>query len=131
MNEDLYPVATENIEEMNTNSILSGNNTFEYTVMPGDSLWKISQTYGTTMEDIKKTSGITSDYLSIGQKLKITMAGKTEVNYPNANKEIKYTVKDGDSLWEVANEHDMTVNQLMQKNNLTSTLLHTGQELYI
>ena len=46
----------------------------EYIVKPGDSLWKISQMYGTTIDAIKQLSGLTSDYLSIGQKLKVPKA---------------------------------------------------------
>ena len=43
----------------------------EYIVKPGDSLWKISQMYGTSIDAIKQASGLDSDYLNIGQKLKV------------------------------------------------------------
>ncbi len=44
---------------------------FEYTVRSGDTLWLLAQRYGTTVDAIKKMSGITSDRLSIGQVLRI------------------------------------------------------------
>lgn len=46
---------------------------FEYIVKAGDSLWKISQMYGTTIDAIKDITGLDSNYLKIGQKLKIPM----------------------------------------------------------
>ena len=44
---------------------------FEYTVRSGDTLWLLARRYGTTVDAIKKMSGITSDRLSIGQVLRI------------------------------------------------------------
>lgn len=43
----------------------------EYTVRPGDTLWLISRRYNTTVDDIKRLNGLTSDMLSIGQMLRI------------------------------------------------------------
>lgn len=43
----------------------------EYTVRPGDTLWLISRRYNTTVDDIKRLNGLTSDLLNIGQILRI------------------------------------------------------------
>ncbi|MBC7363889.1 MAG: LysM peptidoglycan-binding domain-containing protein [Candidatus Aminicenantes bacterium] len=43
-----------------------------YTVKAGDSLYKISRTFGVSMEKIKKDNGLKSENLKIGQKLIIT-----------------------------------------------------------
>lgn len=43
----------------------------EYTVQSGDTLWLLSRRYNTTVDAIKKMSGITSDMLRIGQILRI------------------------------------------------------------
>jgi len=40
-----------------------------YSVVYGDSLWKLSQRFNTTIEAIKNTNGLTKDSLSIGQIL--------------------------------------------------------------
>ncbi|SHE28756.1 LysM peptidoglycan-binding domain-containing protein [Desulforamulus putei] len=42
-----------------------------YTVKKGDSLWVISRTYNTTVEELKRVNRLTSDNLSIGQRLLI------------------------------------------------------------
>lgn len=44
---------------------------FEYTVRSGDTLWILANRYGTTVDAIKQLNGLTSDALSIGQKLRI------------------------------------------------------------
>lgn len=40
-----------------------------YTVKKGDSLWAISRTYHTTVQELKRNNRLTSDNLSIGQRL--------------------------------------------------------------
>jgi peptidoglycan endopeptidase LytE len=43
----------------------------DYTVVSGDSLWKIARQFGTSVAKLKKINGLTTDHLSIGQKLKV------------------------------------------------------------
>ena len=44
---------------------------------------------------------------------------------------IIYTVKSGDSLYQIAKKNNTTVNDIKTLNNLTSNLLSIGQELKI
>lgn len=46
----------------------SGSN---YTVIPGDSLWKISRQFGTTVEEIQAANGLTTTGINSGQTLTI------------------------------------------------------------
>lgn len=94
-----------------------------YVVKKGDSLWLIAKNYNTSVDEIKRLNNLSSNTLSIGQKLKI----------PNAitSNEITYTVKKGDSLWLIANRYDTTVNTIKDKNGLTSNNLSIGQILKI
>ena len=43
----------------------------EYTVQPGDSLWRIASQYDTTVDALMNLNGLTSDLLMIGQVLKV------------------------------------------------------------
>ncbi|WP_058308110.1 cell wall hydrolase [Gracilibacillus massiliensis] len=42
-----------------------------------------------------------------------------------------YTVKKGDSFWKIAKQHGVSVNQLIQTNNYSSSLLYPGATLTI
>ena len=94
-----------------------------YVVKKGDSLWLIAKNYNTSVDEIKRLNNLSSNTLSVGQRLKI----------PNAitSNEITYTVKKGDSLWLIANRYDTTVNAIKDKNGLTSNNLSIGQILKI
>lgn len=47
------------------------NSTIDYTVKSGDSLWKISRLYNTTVAVIRELNNLTSDLLRVGQVLKL------------------------------------------------------------
>lgn len=48
------------------NKTITGNS---YLVSPGDSLWKISREFGTTVEEIQAANGLTNTTIRSGQKL--------------------------------------------------------------
>ena len=93
-----------------------------YVVKPGDSLWKIANSYGISVSELKSANNLTSDLLSIGQQLKIPGGGVTSTIY---------IVKAGDSLWKIANSYGVSVDGIKKLNNLTSNLLSIGQKLKI
>lgn len=97
--------------------------TFEYVVRAGDSLWLIARRYDTTVDAIKNLNGLTSDLLNIGQILKIPASQ----NAPY----VEYTVRPGDSLWLIARRYGTTVDAIKALNGLTSDLLNIGQVLRI
>ena len=106
----------------------SSSNTSEtYTVKAGDSLWKIANQFGLTVAELKNLNGLNSDNLSIGQVLKVSNSNDSSNNNSNNT----YTVKAGDSLWNIANKYGVTVNELKSLNNLTSDSLSIGQVLKI
>lgn len=92
-----------------------------YTVEKGDTLWAIANKYNTTVNQLKQLNNLTSNTISIGQKLKL----------PSTSSENIYIVKKGDSLWAIANKFGVTVNDLVNYNNLTSLTITIGQELKI
>lgn len=98
-----------------------------YTVKSGDSLYSIARKYNVTVNDLINYNNLKSNVLSIGQKIRIpsstTNVGETSSNI--------YTVKSGDSLYSIARKYNVTVNDLMKYNNLTSNLLNIGQQIRI
>ena len=96
-----------------------------YVVVKGDTLYKIANKYGVTVDDLKKKNNLTSNLLNIGQVLIIP---STSGNNLSSN---KYIVKSGDTLYKIANKYGVTIDELKKVNNLTSDLLSIGQILFI
>lgn len=91
-----------------------------YIVKKGDNLYSIANKYNTTVDEIKSLNNLTSNILSINQKLLIP---STKAN--------TYTVKKGDNLYSIARNYNTTVDEIKRKNNLTSNILSIGQVLKI
>ncbi|OAS78014.1 hypothetical protein A3O18_07120 [Ligilactobacillus aviarius] len=100
-----------------------------YTVKAGDSLWGISQTYGTTVNDLKQINNLSSNVIYVGQVLKLKQQANSTSNQAPQSTADTYTVQSGDTLWGIANTHDTTVNNLKQINDLTSDTIYVGQVL--
>ncbi|WP_283579896.1 LysM peptidoglycan-binding domain-containing protein [Ligilactobacillus aviarius] len=100
-----------------------------YTVKAGDSLWGISQTYGTTVNNLKQINNLFSNVIYVGQVLKLKQQSNSTSNQTPQSTTDTYTVQSGDTLWGIANTHDTTVNNLKQINDLTSDTIYVGQVL--
>ena len=128
-----YGISVDKLKEMNklTNNNLSigqkliiNEEKLEednvYVVKIGDTLWSIAKKNGISVDELKKLNDLSSNSLSIGQKLILT-----------GNSKKTYKVKSGDTLYNIAKNNGTTVNDLMELNNLSNTSLSIGQVLYI
>lgn len=90
-------------------------------------MWDLAVSNNTSVKKIKELNNLTSDQLSIGQKLFIPKNGissvKSEGNF--------CTVKKGDTLWDIANKYNTSVSELKNLNNLNTNILQIGQILKI
>ncbi|GGB12456.1 LysM peptidoglycan-binding domain-containing protein [Macrococcus hajekii] len=99
-------------------------NAAEYTVNSGDTLWGISQQYGTSVANVKAENGLSSDLIYPTQVLKVNeTAAKTNSNV--------YHIVAGDTLGKIASKFNVTVAQLKAWNNLSSDLIIAGKTLYV
>lgn len=101
-----------------------------YVVKAGDTLWNIAKKYGLSVDELKSLNNLTSNALSIGQRLKIKPSTQTP-SVPEPDTGEYYIVKKGDTLYGIAGRYGMTVNELKSLNNLTSNALSIGQRLLI
>lgn len=92
-----------------------------YIVKKGDTLYQIAQKNNTTVNELKSLNNLSSNTLSIGQKIIL----------PSNNSTISYIVKKGDTLYQIAQKYNTTVNTLKNLNNLTSNTLSIGQKLIL
>ena len=90
-----------------------------------ESLYSIAKLYGLTISDLKGINDLSSNNLSIGQKLNI----KNETSkVPNSQIHI---VTKGDTLFSVSKLYSLTVEELKKINGLNSNDLSIGQALLI
>lgn len=97
-----------------------------YVVKNGDSLYSIANKFGVSVESLKSINGITGNLINVGQRLVIP----SDV-VVNPGDYVVYTVKRNDSLWNIANSYGVSVNDIVDYNNLGTTVLQIGQQLLI
>lgn len=96
-----------------------------YIVVKGDTLYSIAKSLDTTVEELKKLNSINNNMLTLGQMLKVPVkivdVGDTDI----------YQVKEGDTLYSIANKYNISVNELKAINELDSDILSIGQILNV
>lgn len=109
-----------------------------YKVVSGDTLSKIAQKYGTSYQQIMSLNNLSSTTIYPGQTLKVSGSKQqtTTNNQATASKPANtasgtYTVVKGDTLSKIAQAHNTTYTQLMETNNLSSTMIYVGQTLQV
>lgn len=113
-------------------------------VKRGESLWVISRKYGVSTSAIARANGIRNPrYIRPGQLLWIPVPNSSRTVYSTKKPQrlsntavsdktaIRYRVRKGDTLWEIAREFGVTVADLKRWNNLRTSLLRPGQRLVI
>ena len=100
-------------------------------VKKGDTLWGLSNRYGTSINSIKSENKLKSDIIYIGQTLSINGKSSSGSNSGSKSSSSTYKVVKGDSLWKIANKYKMTVNQLKSLNGLKTDLIRIGQVLKV
>ena len=97
-----------------------------YIVKPGDTLWKIANTYGVSVNDIVDFNNLGTTFLQVGDQLLIpNSVTSSDVNG------ITYVVKPGDTLWNISKKYNVSVNEIKEANSLTNNMISIGQELII
>lgn len=112
-------------------------NRVEHRVSKGESFWTISRRYGVTTRQLAAWNGMAPrDTLSIGQKL-IVWTSKSapqstamSIGGKTTTRKLHYTVRNGDSLYLIANRFRITINDLVRWNKIDKNkILRPGQKL--
>lgn len=127
-----------------------------HTVREGDSLWDIALEYDVTVDQLLQLNPEVSKSMLVGQTLIISQASapseSSQTETPSSTPETEepeeeqpeeepeedasasprtHTVQDGDSLWDIAIQYDVSVEQLQQLNPDISKSMLVGQTLII
>ena len=104
----------------------------EYSITKGDTLWGISQQYNVSVSDLKSWNNLNSNLIYPNQTLTVSSEAKssnsTSTKPSNAS---TYTVKSGDTLYAISSKYNISVDQLMAWNNLSSTLIYPGDQFKV
>lgn len=108
-------------------------------VQPGDTFWDLSRKYKVNSHSIARWNGMAiRDPLKTGQKLviwtKASSAGRASASMgANTIQRISYRVRNGDSLYRIAQKFNVAVNDLKRWNSFKSKYLQPGQtiKLYV
>jgi LysM repeat protein len=95
--------------------------TSTYKVVSGDTLWKLSQRFGTSINSIKSLNNLTSDTIYVNQDLLV----------PSTNNATTHKVVSGDTLYKIAKTYGTSIDNLKNINNLSSDMIYVGQTLKV
>ncbi len=132
---------------LSTSDIIASNNQnssnqLTYKVKSGDMLGKIASKYGVSVTNLMQWNNLGSSIIHVGQLLYIYSGSPSESVTSNSSQNLAdngtrssssktYTVKPGDSLWNISQKHSLSIEQIKRLNNLNSTTIKPGQRLII
>lgn len=115
-------------------------------VNPGETLFSIAKKYKLTLDELKALNQMTENTVFLGQKL-IVRAAETPKTVapptiqkpmitpvtpqPPSFKQDTYIVQQGDTLWKIAKQFNISVDKIKTVNKLDSDILIVGQELTV
>ncbi len=95
-----------------------------YIVKRGDSLYQIASSFNTSVAEIKRRNDLKSNTLQVGQKLTIQTG--------NPSGATQYTVRSGDTPYEIAKKFGMNLSVFLTLNGLNSrSRIYPGQKLWV
>jgi len=114
-----------------------GRTKISYQVRAGDSFWTIAKRHGTSVGALTNWNGMApGDTIKPGQTLVIWTQPKTEtlaqdrLENRSLVRKVSYRVRRGDSLARIANKFNLSVKDIVDWNQVsTSSYIHPGQSL--
>ena len=146
---DKVKSSVNNSQSNQQSNVEVSKSTDTYQVQAGDSVWKIANKFGMTVDQFRSLNNLSGNFIYPGQTLKVNQVSNNSVNVVKTidkqfNNTLKgsglqtstttkgnYKVNPGDSLWRIASKHGMTLEQLKALNGLTSNFIYPGQMLSV
>jgi len=117
---------SKEIEEKESSQISKNAVEIEFhTVKEGETLYSLSNWYGTTVNELKIQNGLNSNLIRVNQILRVS-------NFDTSMMmdDLKYwTVSKGDTLYNISKRNGISVEELKRLNGLTTNLIKIGQKL--
>ena len=105
----------------------------DYEIQKGDCLWSIAKQFQLSIQDIARTNNLDiKETLHPGLCLKIPNSEAENNLLKEPTSTVIHTVQKGESLWEIAQQYHLSLEQLSEVNKLKQpNSLHIGQEVKI
>lgn len=105
-----------------------------HVVEKGDTLYKISQKYSITVEQLKLFNNLTDEKVIIGQKIFLTPSDAPKNEYVTQKpipKNGYHTVKKGETIYRISKIYNLEIMDIMQFNNLETFDIKEGQKVWL
>lgn len=115
-----------------------------YVVKKGDGLYSIGKKFNLTVDELKLLNGLTSNELSVGQKLKVKKSEnpietkknqievkETTITEKNTSMPEFHLVEKGEGLYGISKKYGISIDELKSINLLETEDLSIGQKLYL
>ncbi len=131
--ENIFLSDTTEIPNTENPNIENNTETIYYTVKRGDTLSKIATAYRTTVEEIAQINEIQNvNLIYPNQVLKILVNTNIHGSESNSTGKTYYTIKRGDTLWQIASKYGVSVQNIVNWNNIQNpNLIYSGQRIII
>lgn len=117
-------------------------NASSYKVQSGDTLWSIANDHNLSLIELKTLNNLSTDSIQPNQVIKVatdkaikstnnTETRKESKLHSKTNSASTYTVQAGDTLSQISQKYNVSINDLIAWNNLDSTLIFPGNVLSV
>ena len=122
---NIKPAPATNSTAATTTTTSSKPSPKTHIVEGGETLFRIAQKYGISVDDVKAWNGLTSNGLSVGQKLLVAKPGNAADTRPQPNEKtladqdyetVVHTIEEGETLYAIAAKYETTVTQIRKDN---------------
>ncbi len=120
----------------------------QHKVRSGESLWVVSRAYGISIDQIQSVNNLKSKILRAGQVLMIPVKSDgevvqqirrkplkrpqvTQVDNTQNKKKVTYTVNNGDTIWQISKQYNVSINDILAWNDINHRRIHPGDQLHI
>ena len=124
----LTAIAPVSAQEM---VVIGGVKYIIHDVVKGETLYSLAKRYGVTVDDIKRDNSSLVNGLKAGQRIKIAANGGKNTTVAEQPKSHLHKVASGETLYSLAKQYGLTVEELQRANPHVKRMLKVGHLIEI